>query len=584
MRIRGVGGLRCFGCLTKRTFTFNRIQRSLPTNRIRSSLNTLSLTNTTPSRSLSTTSPKTPKPPKPARSKSLLYALAFLTLTGTSLYVYDPDSIRWYALATSRSLRTAALAAYMAFDYKWTLGRTYASNEAYLKAKSECHQRCADWMLWVCRANGGVYIKLGQHIAALMYLLPTEYTETMKVLQDRCPPSSMTAIQDLFLSDTSTPLSSHFSTFDPTPVGVASLAQVHKATLPSGQEVAVKIQHPHLDEHAPIDIALCGWFAGQVKTLFPDFEFDWLALELKESLPRELDFQLEAGNARKVAGYFKGDAVVKIPEVLWAKRRILVMEYINGGKVDDVDYMHKHNIDVFDLSHELSKAFFKMIFFDGFVHCDPHPGNVFVRPLKPSRFYIPIITELFLRPKHNFEIVLLDHGLYRTLSDPLRLDYAHIWDSLLRGDEPGILEYSHRIFTRSTQSKGGFDHHRLFASMLTGRSWKLISSSSGSSMSALATNRSTAEMDDVHQKAQSGMFFVAISEVLAKLPRELLLLLKTNDLLRAVDESLGVTRTGSGSSVLTGMVRRVALMGWYCAVVIRRESIDEVRRKGGVLP
>ncbi|KAJ3118211.1 hypothetical protein HDU96_003251 [Phlyctochytrium bullatum] len=468
----------------------------------------------------------------------------------------------------------------MHFDYKITLGQTYPTQEAYWKAKSECHQRCADLMLWLCNINGGIYIKLGQHIAALVYLLPMEYTETMKVLQDRCPPTSLPAVETLFLDDTGTPLSDHFSAFDPTPVGVASLAQVHKATLRStGEKVAVKIQHPHLDHHAPVDIKVCGWFASQVRKIFPDFEFDWLAEELRESLPRELDFTMEAENARIVAKNFQRDPVVKIPKVHWANRRILVMEYIDGGKVDDVDYMKKHGINVHELSHELALAFYKMIFFDGFVHCDPHPGNVFVRPKKKSWFYIPIISELFLPRSHNFEIVLLDHGLYRNLTDSLRLDYAHLWDSLIRGDEPGILKYSHKIFTRptSTEPKNGIDHHRLFASMVTGRSWALISSSKGqATASALASSRSDVELKEVHEKAQTGSFFQAIAEVLAKLPRELLLLLKTNDLLRAVDDSLGVTSPDSGVSAMAGMMRRIGLMGWHCAVVIRDLTLGDV--------
>ncbi|KAI8851411.1 ABC1 family-domain-containing protein [Chytridium lagenaria] len=475
--------------------------------------------------------------PKTKRS-TRLYAAGFLVVAGVSYYLYDPQSFRWHYVAISRSARTTLVCAVMALDYKLTLSRNYPSQQAYQDAKSACHERCAKWMLWVCNLNGGIYIKL--------------YTETMKVLQDRCPPSTLAALEALFLQDTNSTLSDHFSDLDPTPLGVASLAQVHKATLKStGEVVAVKIQHPHLDEHAPIDIKICGWFASRVRKVFPEFEFDWLADELRE----------KAENAREGSSEFAGDTVVKIPEVLWAKRRILVMEYINGGKVDNLEYMRITGINVHDLSHELSKAFFKMIFFDG------------------SSFYIPIISDLFFSRSHNFEIVLLDHGLYRRLTDSLRLDYAHLWDSLIRGNEEDILKYSHRIFTRPTTAipaKDGIDHHRLFASMLTGRSWALISSSNGTgTASALATARTSSELDEVHTKVQSGRFFIAIAEVLAKLPREVLLLLKTNDLLRAVDDDLGVTK-GSGESIMTGMMRRVALMGWYCAVVIRDRTLEEL--------
>ncbi|KAJ3161034.1 putative aarF domain-containing protein kinase 1 [Irineochytrium annulatum] len=424
-------------------------------------------------------------------------------------------------------------------------------------------------------SNGGVYIKLGQHLAALVYLLPEEYTNTLKVLQDQCPPTAMEAMERMVLADTGSTLADHFDEFDRVPLGAASLAQVHKAKLRStGATVAVKLQHPHLDEHAPVDIRLCSWFAERVKRLFPDFEFDWLAEEVRESLPRELDFAQEAENAREVARNFRGSTVVKIPEVVWATRRILVMEFIEGAKVDNVEYMRHNNINLLDLSNELAKAFYKMIFYDGFVHCDPHPGNVFVRPVKRSAITIPFVCQLFGLPWRNYEIVLLDHGLYRRLPSSLRLDYAHLWDSILRGDEPGILKYSHRIFTRHTphhqqQSSDGIQHHRLFASMLTGRSWRRITAGNNS----LASRVSAAELQEVAEKAATGRFFQSIAEVLAKLPREVLLLLKTGDLLRAVDDSLMVDGEGGGA-VVTGMYRRVGLMLVFCAVAIREKRVD----------
>lgn len=159
---------------------------------------------------------------------------------------------------------------------------------------------------------------------------------------------------------------------------------------------------------------------------------------------------------------------------------------------------------------------------------------------------------------HNFELVLLDHGLYRTLNDTFRLEYAHLWDAIIRSDEPEIEEYSYRLFTHNERvTKDGVDHHRLFASMLTGRSWEVISSG------GVATQRTDEEMGMISSKVSQGRFMVAIADILAKLPTELLMVLKTNDLLRAVDESLGVGKTSQEH-----MVRMVSTMGWYCAWAI----------------
>lgn len=166
----------------------------------------------------------------------------------------------------------------------------------------------------------------------MVYLLPIEWTFTMRPLQDRCPPTSLPDIEQLFITDLGTSLSTLFSYFDPTPIGVASLAQVHRATLRStGQDVAVKIQHPQLDEHAAIDMKTVKVILGATSWLFPEFGFGWLAEEMNESLPVELDFECEARNAKRVRNNFKedikaGKTTLRIPEVVWAKRRVLCME------------------------------------------------------------------------------------------------------------------------------------------------------------------------------------------------------------------------------------------------------------------
>ncbi|KAI9017405.1 ABC1 family-domain-containing protein, partial [Gaertneriomyces semiglobifer] len=411
---------------------------------------------------------------------------------------------------------------------------------------SQCHQRAADRLLELCKANQGIYIKLGQHIAALVYLLPSEYTETMRPLQDKCPPTPLEDIEGLFSSDLGRSLDDLFSEFDPEPLGVASLAQVHRATMKNGQEVAVKIQHPYLDEYTPVDIATVVLIVKLIKKVFPEFEFGWLAEEMQQSLPQELDFVHEAENANKVRSLFHGSAFLKIPEVYWADRRVLIMEFVAGGKIDDLDYYKRHNIDPRQVSSELSKIYSEMMFVNGFVHCDPHPGNVFVRPRsRPFLSYILILRSFVPNPT-NFEIVLLDHGLYRQLTPTFRLDYAHLWAAILAGDENGIFDYSYRLFTSSEESR-----HR------TG---------------GIAQARSQREFQVIRQKASTGRFFFAIADILAKLPRELLLLLKTHDLLRSVDSALEVSHGDS----IDHMLRSVAIMGWYCALAIKQESIREM--------
>lgn len=160
------------------------------------------------------------------------------------------------------------------------------------------------------------------------------------------------------------------------------------------------------------------------------------------------------------------------------------------------------------------------------------PGNILIRPSQDPK------------SKFNFDVVLLDHGLYRTLTDQLRNDYAHLWTSLIRGDEEGIRKYSLRVGCRP-------ESHRLFASLLTGREWSTISAAD------LSSDRTSTEVSRVSGRAKG--FISRIYDILETLPRIVLLLLKTSDLLRGLDETL----RKSHDKYMT-----YALMGKFCAEAV----------------
>lgn len=479
-------------------------------------------------------------------------------VTGTALY-NTSETFRHEVLAVRRVLLAAEAVVVTGYDYKYSLGygnrdlnKDDPEDEKERRARrSRLHQRSAERGMTMMRENGGVYIKLGQHLASLKYLLPVEWTRTMEPLQDRCYPSSIESIQALFLSDIGQPLSEIFSSFDLTPIGVASLAQVHRATLKeTGEEVAVKIQHPALSEFSEIDMVTISNLASFIAWAFPDFEFFWLSEEVQDNLPKELDFRFEARNSARTAANFnrarsQGDpSTVKVPEVVWAQKRVLVMEFMNGSRIDNVEYLKEHGILVSEVSKEMARTFSQMIYKDGFLHCDPHPGNVMIRPT-------PVGS-----PSHrNFEIILLDHGLYRELSPEFRLDYAHLWTAVIASDEEAI--------KRRALSLGGIDAYELFACILTGRDWDVI-------QDAQLTKkvRNKAETSKISQGASN--WLVEIADILARVPRDLLLLFKTNDLLRALDEDIGAD---DGAQM-----RTFAVMGQYCAQVIFEAEKNDVKK------
>ncbi|KAI8338632.1 ABC1 family-domain-containing protein [Chlamydoabsidia padenii] len=502
-----------------------------PFTRCFSNINRL-LTTNTPRTTIHGIIPLTQRPFSPLKRR-LLYGALF-TLGGCTL-VHHLNVHDSHLLHTFKAIQRVGQATWVgiqvAMDYQWW----YMTCRHDENKKKQCHLKSAHRVLDGLQQLGGIYIKLGQHISAMQYILPVEWTSTLAILQDRCDPTSTRQeLCNMFLTDYGLPLDQVFDRFDwDHPLGVASLAQVHRARLAAtGEWVAVKLQHPRLDEFCKMDLDTVQAIVGFIKWAFPDFGFEWVLQEMKEALPLELDFVNEAYNARQVDANFGDDAstALVIPRIIWAQRRILCMEYIKGGRPDDLDYMQLHNIDPVKVSNEITIVFSKMIFMHGFVHCDPHPGNILIRPNTTTKH------------GHNFDLVLLDHGQYRTLDPGMRLDYAHLWLSLIRGDEAGIELYAHRLGCRPQS-------HRLFASLLTGREWHTIEAADLSSL------KSTVEISRV--SGRTSLFLGKIADILATLPRVMLLLLKTTDLLRHVDETLRPAHVSSR--------KNYTIMIYYCA-------------------
>ncbi|ORX57597.1 ABC1-domain-containing protein, partial [Hesseltinella vesiculosa] len=400
----------------------------------------------------------------------------------------------------------------------------------------ECHLLAAQRVLDGLQDLGGIYVKLGQHLSAMKYILPQEWTQTLAVLQDRCDPSSRQELERLFYQDCGQRMDDVFDEVDwNRPLGVASLAQVHKGRLrDSNQWVAIKLQHPRLDEFCHMDLQTVALITRWIKWWFPDFGFEWVWQELQESLPQELDFCLEAKNAKQVqANFAHTKSALVVPAIIWAQRRIICMEYIEGARVDNLSYMKDHGIDPNKVSLEITRIFSKMMFLDGFVHCDPHPGNLLIRPNANKT------------QGYNFDVVLLDHGLYRQLTTDMRTDFAQLWTALIRGDEPAIETYSLRVGCRP-------GYHRLFASLLTGREWHTIMASD------LATARTSTEIKRV--SGRSKLHLHRVAAILACLPRIVFLLLKTSDLVRHLNETLLSSKAGAQRTYVT--------MAQFCASAV----------------
>ncbi|KAI1958657.1 hypothetical protein LOZ58_005064 [Ophidiomyces ophidiicola] len=440
---------------------------------------------------------------------------------------------------------------FMGYSYRVTLNQNPDSEEEKTAILNACHKRCAERTLHVLEKNGSIFIKLGQHLSSMGYLLPLEWTATFIPLQDKCPVSSFESVEEMFVKDTGHRIDELFSSFERDPIGAASLAQVHVAVLKgSGRKVAVKVQHPTLAEWAPLDLALTRFTFSTLKKFFPEYDLEWLSNEMDLSLPQELDFRMEADNANRAREYFRTrtKAPLVIPEVMWAKQRILVMDFISGHRPDDLEFLDANNIDRDEVSAALAHIFNEMIFGDGApLHCDPHGGNIAIRKNNSRR-------------KPNFEVVLYDHGLYRDISKEVRRSYAKLWLSIVDADEKGMRKYAHEVAGITD------DQFPLFASAITGRDYTVLTKNS------ITSSRSVEEKEVMSDALGDGMLQELVS-LLGKVPRIILLILKTNDLTRSLDENLHTRH---------GPLRAFLILARYATCTVFEEQMESIRQHGSI--
>lgn len=388
------------------------------------------------------------------------------------------------------------------------------------------------------------------------YLLPTEWTTTFIPLQDKCPVSPFSSIEKMFQKDTGSELWDYFSDFSEEPIGAASLAQVHLATIKeTGRKVAVKVQHPELETFAPLDLALTKYTFSTLKRFFPEYDLEWLSSEMEVSLPKELDFQQEAENSRWMKDHFAKipELPLVVPDVLWAKKRILVMACESGQRPDDLEYLDKNGIDRDEVSATLARIFNEMIFSDGApLHCDPHGGNIAIRKNDSRRG---------LGGGPNFDIILYDHGLYRDIPLPLRRSYAKMWLAIIDGDIDRMKKYAHEV--AGIEDKD----FPLFASAITGRDYSIVSNEG-----SILKNRTSDEQQTMSGALQDGLI-VDLVRLLSQVPRIILLILKTNDLTRSLDENLQTRQ---------GPIRSFLILARYCTRTVFYEQVEEIRRRGSL--
>lgn len=232
---------------------------------------------------------------------------------------------------------------------------------------------------------GPTYVKLGQLLSTRVDLLPPTYTVALTRLQDDVDPFPFDEVKAIVEEELGVSIGNAFSHFDEKPMAAASLGQVHRATLRSGREVVVKVQRPGIRETVRDDMEALGRladFADRHTEVGRRYGFGQLLQQFRRSLAGELDYQREAANLTKLGELVADHPHLLVPQPVadYTSSRVLTMDFVPGRKVTDVGPLGLLDVDGEPLVRDLFSAYLHMILVDGFLHADPHPGNLLLTP------------------------------------------------------------------------------------------------------------------------------------------------------------------------------------------------------------
>ena len=229
---------------------------------------------------------------------------------------------------------------------------------------------------------GPTFVKFGQIMSTRTELLPPELIEELKKLQDHAKPLPFSDVKEVILQ-TCPNIDDWFLEIDEAPLASASIGQVHCAVLKDGTRVALKVQRPNIPDVIETDLAILTSMADRFDSVFPEvrvYNPTGMVEDFSQQIRKELDFMRDARNAERMSRNFKDVPGIRFPKIYWeySSTRMLVMEFIEGVRIDNVEAIQGMNVDPHEVGVHGFHAYLKMIFEDGFFHGDPHPGNLLV--------------------------------------------------------------------------------------------------------------------------------------------------------------------------------------------------------------
>ena len=318
-----------------------------------------------------------------------------------SLYLFlDTYDIRadFNKRAVARKLDLARGQGRKARFKAWAAAQVYAAFDRFVRAlrhlvfrgadgSAEKQARLAKQAVWLRESLielGPTFIKIGQALGTRADLLPLEYVKQLATLQDQVPAFPTADAFQIIEAELGQTLHESYAEIDAEPIAAASLGQVYRARLHTGQEVAVKVQRPNLHSTISFDVAILFRLVRLTNRLFPRMNenADWEGMlrEFHSTIFEEMDYVREGRNADRFRYNFRTWRAIRVPKIYWShtNTRVLTLDFIRGTKVVDLEGLRANRISPVKVNRMLIRAYLKQLLEDGFFHADPHPGNLLV--------------------------------------------------------------------------------------------------------------------------------------------------------------------------------------------------------------
>ena len=288
-----------------------------------------------------------------------------------------PPSGRW-----RRFLPLAATVALLWLRWRWLRLRRRLLRSDLPEATSRFHRSAALAIVRRAVRQQGLIVKAVQFLGGRADILREEYVGILSLLHDRAPPRPWEEMRPFVERELGGRVEDLYAAFDTEPVAAASLAQVYRARLEDGADVAVKVQYPGIERIVGWDLQTIRWLAALWSRIETTIDFRPVADEMARNAPEEIDFVHEGRAAESIAAVLEGRDDVTVPRIRWERssRRVLTMDYLDGIRIADVEALRAAGVDTAAVADSLTDIYNTMVLRHGFFHADPHPGNLLVLP------------------------------------------------------------------------------------------------------------------------------------------------------------------------------------------------------------